>query len=144
MGRIVRQNGMAYEVVDEGRGIVREARLGASVVSEMETQLPWVLDISLRFVIWLQMFLLKLIMGLRDKLAGKGKLEELHIVDASKKIRSNQSGLIGGFVTSLLISIETIRISAQFIIYLGIKIVGILRKKESADNSLPVDENMSE
>ena len=93
MGRIVRDGVQAYEVVDEGRGLVKEASFGASVVSELEAGLPFALMIANGFYkIFLQGYI-----AVRNRVVPEEELAIILQKEEEKKNKKFGSGIVGTF-----------------------------------------------
>lgn len=116
MGRIVRDGVQAYEVVDEGRGLVREANFGMGVLSELGAGLPFAFNI----VNWFYKIFLKGYIVIRNKVVPAEELEAI-LAREEKKNRQFDNGLWGSFAGLMQTSFWITEITFQIIVALGKK-----------------------
>lgn len=131
MGRIVRNGVQAFEVVDEGRGLVREARFGASVMSELEAGLPAAFNIM--------NFLYKIFLGgfiaIRNKVVSAEELEAILAKEEEKRNKKFGGGLVGAFAAFVFTSTWLSVVFWQIIVALGkkafVKIKQLVQRKRN-------------
>lgn len=123
MGRIVRDSVQTYEVVDGGRGLVKEVDFGTNAVSDIITYAPAVGNLVMRAQSVLHKIVLNLARKLRDKLAPDEELETLHKQDAEVVLNCKESGLIGAFKNLSYAVKAKHNVYKQIFKYLKIKIV---------------------
>lgn len=133
MGRIIRRGGQAYEVVDEGRGLVREADFGASVMSEIEVGFPIAFNLCSRVCFGIQKIIIRAARKLRDILAPAEDLEELHRQDADMILGGGKTGFIGIMTDSFRMSRAWIKVFMQVIKYAFIKIKKVIAEKKQRE-----------
>lgn len=134
MGRIVRDGVQAYEVVDEERGIVREANFGASVVSEMEAGLPMAFGIANFFY----KIFLKGYIAVRNRVVPAEELEAILLKEEEKKKMQFGSGIVGAFSGLMFTLIWMQQVSFQIIRALWKKGVAKIKKmrQEKSDEAV--------
>lgn len=130
MGRIVRDGVQAYEVVDEGRGLVREADFGTSVMSELESGLPFAFNI----MNWFYKIFLRGFITVRNKIVPVEELEAILVKEEEKKNRKFDNGLWGAFAGLMHTSFWITEVSFQIIVSLVKK--GIAKCKQVIENSI--------
>lgn len=132
MGRIVRDGVQAYEVVDEGRGLVREADFGTSVVSEIEAGLPFALQITNGFY----KFFLKGYIAVRNRVVPEEELRPILQKEAEKKNKQFGGGIAGAF-SSLFFTLWWMQeISLQIIVALGKKGIAKIKQMKRKNNKI--------